>query len=302
MTTAAVRLHGVDYRASRTFAIRDLAMTVPAGSVYGFLGPNGSGKTTAIRLMLGMLRADAGTIEVLGHDVPRNVHRALARIGFVPERPHLWPHLTVEEAIGTHAAFYATWDRTRAEELRLQFGLNASQRVGALSKGEIGKLMMLLALATQPDLLVLDEPTDGLDPIVRRDVLSALVDYVAARGATVLISSHLVHEQERICDWIGVLDHGRLVAEVPMQEFRSGIKRVRLFGAPAVHDSAPFGVLSRDAEFGSGETWVIRGWREDHTQWFSTIGATVREVESLDLETSFVELLRSGRSGAPGGN
>lgn len=301
--TDAIRLRGVDYRASKEFAIRDLAMTVPRGAVYGFLGPNGSGKTTAIRLMLGMLQAESGTIDVLGHDVPRDVHRALAKIGFVPERNHLWTHLTVDEVMRTHAAFYRTWDAGRAEALRQQFNLRASQTVSMLSKGEAGKLMMLLALSTQPELLVLDEPTDGLDPVVRRDVLEALVEYVGDKQATVLISSHLIHEQERICDWVGVLDQGKLLVEVPMQEFRSGIKRLRVHRAPAVHDAAPFRVLSRDDEFGRGETWVVRGWQNDHSSWLASVGASLTEVESLDLEESFVELLRSGRShvrtGAP---
>ena len=296
-TPAAIRLHGVDYRASKEFAIRDLAMSVPRGAVYGFLGPNGSGKTTAIRLLLGMLRADAGIVEVLGHDISRDAHSALAKIGYVPERSHLWPHLTVEETMRLHAAFFPRWDAARADTLRQQFSLRPSQLVSALSKGENGKLMMLLALSTQPELLVLDEPTDGLDPVVRRDVLTALVEYVGDKQATVLISSHLVHEQERICDWVGVLDQGKLIAEVPMQEFRSGIKRLRVHGAPRVHDAAPFTVLSRDDEFGRGETWVVRGWQDAHASWLTSSGASLREVEPLDLEESFVELLRSGRGG-----
>jgi ABC-2 type transport system ATP-binding protein len=298
--STAVRFRNVDYRASKEFAIRDLSMNVLQGAVYGFLGPNGSGKTTAIKLMLGMLTPDAGAIDVLGHDIPRNAHRALARIGYVPERNHLWQHLTVEEVIRGHASFYPTWDPVRAEQLRKQFNLRGAQTAAALSKGEAGKLMMLLALSAQPELLVLDEPTDGLDPVVRRDVLEALVEYVATKQATVLISSHLIHEQERICDWVGVLDHGKLLAEVPMQEFRSGIKRIRVHGAPPVHDAAPFRVLSRDNEFGRGETWVVRGWQDDHATWLANVGASVHEVESLDLEESFVELLRGGRVAAGG--
>ena len=297
--TDAIRMRGVDYRASDEFEIRGLDMTVPRGAVYGFLGPNGSGKTTAIKLMLGMLRAEHGSIEVLGHTARTDAHRALARIGFVPERSHLWRHLTVKETITTHGSFYPSWDSARAEVLRDQFGLRASQHIGALSKGETGKLMMLLALSSQPELLVLDEPTDGLDPVVRRDVLAALVEYVATKQATVLISSHLVHEQERICDWIGVLDQGRMLAELPMQEFRSGIKRLRIHGAPREPDAAPFTLLSRDAEFGRGETWVVRGWQDEHVSWLTRAGATLSEVESLDLEESFVELLRGGRAAPP---
>jgi len=293
--THAISIDRLAYRAGRHFAIRDLQMRVPNGSVYGFLGPNGSGKTTTIRLALGMLPAADGTITVLGHDMPRGAHHALARIGYVPERLHLYPMLTVEETMRYHASFYARWDATEAEKLRRAFDLRAEQRIGRLSKGEAGKLMMLLALAVRPELLVLDEPTDGLDPVVRRDVLAALLEYVSTHGATVLISSHLVHEQERVCDWIGVMDGGRLVAEMPMHAFRSGIKRLRIAGAPPHTSPAPFGILARRASAGREEEWVVRDWRDDMTSWFAGGDAALREVVDLDLEETFVETLRAAR-------
>lgn len=292
----------VTYRAGKEFSVRDLQMHVGAGSVYGFLGPNGSGKTTVIRLLLGMLTPNDGTITVLGHDVPRGVHHALAKVGYVPERLHLYPTLTVEETMRYIASFYPDWDHARAEELRRQFNLRAEQPVERLSKGESGKLMMLLALAHRPELLVLDEPTDGLDPVVRRDVLNALLEYVSARQATVLISSHLVHEQERICDHVGILDDGRLVAEMPMTAFRGGIKRLRITQAPRELVGAPFTMLTRGLQTGRDEEWVVRGWQTDMTQWFASVGGTVREVIDLDLEDSFVELLRSARDHQPEGD
>jgi ABC-2 type transport system ATP-binding protein len=293
--THALTIDGLAYRAGRHFAIRDLAMRVPNGSVYGFLGPNGSGKTTTIRLALGMLPTADGRITLLGHDVPRGAHHALARVGYVPERLHLYPMLTVEETMRYHASFYPRWDGPEAERLRRHFDLRAQQLVSRLSKGEAGKLMMLLALAVRPELLVLDEPTDGLDPVVRRDVLSALLDYVSTHGATVLISSHLVHEQERVCDWIGVMDGGRLVAEMPMHAFRSGIKRLRIAGAPPQMSSTPFGILARRTGAGREEEWVVRDWRDDMTSWFSGSHAALREVVDLDLEETFVETLRAAR-------
>jgi ABC-2 type transport system ATP-binding protein len=291
----AIRIRDLAWRAGPDFAIRDLSMTVPTGSIYGFLGPNGSGKTTTIRLMLGMLPPADGTIEVLSHAIPRFAHRALARIGFVPERLHLYQSLTVDEAIRFHRAFYPTFDDAEAERLRGRFGLREDQLIGRLSKGEAGKLMMLLALSQRAELLVLDEPTDGLDPVVRREVLSALVEYVESRQATVFISSHLVHEQERICDWVGVMDGGRLIAELPMQEFRSGIKRLRVAQAPAVRDAAPFALLSREVLTVHDEAWVVRGWQPEMQEWFQRVGADVRDVQDLDLEDSFVELLRGAR-------
>ncbi len=293
----AISLKHVAYRPAREFAIRDLNMTVPAGAIYGFLGPNGSGKTTTIKLILGMQEADDGTIDVLGHTIPQGAPQALARIGYVPEKVHLYASLTVGEMMDHHRAFFPTWDAARAGELRRQFGLRTEQKIDRLSKGESGKLMMLLALATQPELLVLDEPTDGLDPVVRRDVLSALVEYVSARNATVLVSSHLVHEQERICDWVGVMDDGALIAELPMHAFRSGIKRLRVSGAPPVLPAPPFMMLGRTATAGAEEEWGVRGWQPEMAAWIAAQGAVLREVIDLDLEESFVELLRTARSG-----
>jgi len=294
--TDAIKIRNLAWRAGKEFAIRDLAMTVPTGAIYGFLGPNGSGKTTTIRLMLGMLPPEDGTVEVLGHSVPRFAHRALERIGYVPEKLHLYQGLTVDESIRFHRAFYKDFDSTEAERLRVRFGLREDQPVQRLSKGEAGKLMMLLALSQRAELLVLDEPTDGLDPVIRREVLGALVEYVEARRATVFISSHLVHEQERICDWVGVMDGGRLIAELPMQEFRSGIKRLRVSQAPAVRDAAPFALLSRSTLTAQHEEWVVRGWQPEMRDWFQRVGADVREIQDLDLEESFVELLRGART------
>jgi ABC-2 type transport system ATP-binding protein len=291
----AVEIRDLHYRAGKSFEIRELALNVPTGSMYGFLGPNGSGKTTTIRLMLGLLRAQRGTITVLGGRVPQETPRILARTGYVPEAPHLYPSLTVTEAIRFHAAFYPTWDPRWAGDLQETFGLESQTLVGRLSKGERGKLEMLLALAQRPELLVLDEPTDGLDPVVRRDLLTALLDHVSQHNATVFISSHLVHELERICDWVGVMDRGRLVAELPMHSFKSGIKRLRVANAPALLGDTPFVVLSREPGEGAAEMWTVRGWQPPMSQWISGVGATLRDVIDLDLEEGFVELLRTFR-------
>jgi len=291
----AVEIRDLHYRAGKTFEIRDLALNVPTGSMYGFLGPNGSGKTTTVRLMLGLLRPIRGTITVLGGQVPRESPRILARTGYVPEQPHLYTSLTVAEALAFHAAFYPTWDWKWAEELLGQFQLKRDQSLARLSKGEMGKLEMLLALAQRPELLVLDEPTDGLDPVVRRDVLTALLDYVSQQNATVFISSHLVHELERICDWVGVMDKGRLVTELPMHSFKSGIKRLRVEHPPALPGDTPFVLLARETGNGSLETWTVRGWQAPMYQYFEGVGASLREVVDLDLEEGFVELLRTFR-------
>jgi len=302
--TNAIEIRGLNWRPSSSFAIQELDLTVPAGSIYGFLGPNGSGKTSTIRLLMGMARAGGGEMNVLGGRVPGDLPQTLARTGYVPERPHVYFGLTVAETIRVHGAFYPLWDAAWAEEMRGAFRLGAENRVGKLSKGELGKLVILLALAQRPELLILDEPTDGLDPVVRRDVLTALLDYVSQTGATVFISSHLVHELERFCDWVGVLDDGRLLAEMPMEAFKNEIKRVRVVDAPAdTGPDLPFQLLGRHPSDGmaAGEIWIVRGWEDGMATYFTEGGATLREVVHLDLEEGFVELLRASRPGVWGG-
>jgi ABC-2 type transport system ATP-binding protein len=297
--TNAVETERLTYAAGRgekAFRLTNLSMHVPRGAVYGFLGANGSGKTTTFRLLLGLLKADSGRVAVLGEPMPDRYVQVLARTGYVPERPHIYPSLTVREAIALHRAFYASWDQKWADDLLKEFNLVPDRRQSALSKGESGKLQMLIALSQRPELLVLDEPTDGLDPVVRRDLLAALLAYVNDTQATVLISSHLVHELERICDWVGLMDHGRLLAELPMQEFKNGIKRLRIAGAPEEILDAPFTLLSRDRGANGAEQWIVRGWNESMHEFIGARGATLREVVDLDLEDGFVEILRASRT------
>lgn len=291
----AIETTNLRCRVAKSFEIADLSMHVPERAVYGFLGPNGSGKTTTIRLLLGLLKPTSGSIAVLGMHMPEQSVAVLARTGYVPERLHLYPSLTVGEAVRFHSAFYPTWDQPWAAEMVKQLQLELTRPISVLSKGETGKLMMLLALAQRPDLLVLDEPTDGLDPVVRRDILGAVAQYVTDHHATVLISSHLVHELERICDWVGLMDAGRLVAELPMQEFKNGLKRLRVAAAPEVLTGAPFTVLSRDRGNGAVEEWLVRGWSPSMQTYLESNGASLREVIDLDLEEGFVEMLRSSR-------
>jgi ABC-2 type transport system ATP-binding protein len=290
--TDAIQIRNLSYTVDG-FALRDLDLTVPSGAVFGFLGPNGAGKTTTIRLLLGLLRPAGGSIQVFGERVPADLVSILGRVGYVPERPHLYPSLTVAEAISLHAAFHARFDHAAANALVSRFGLPTGRALSRLSKGEMGKVMILLALAQRPALLVLDEPTDGLDPVVRREALHAILDYVTDTGATVLISSHLVHELERFCDWVGVLDRGTMVAQLPMEEFKSGLKRLRVASGTAAVDP-PFDVLARGAAGIGGEVWTVRGWQPEMTSWFGESHA-LKEVVDLDLEEAFVELLRTSR-------
>ena len=297
--TNAVETSALAYSPGGGFAIADLDLHVPAGAIYGFLGPNGSGKTTTLRLLLGLLRPQGGSVTVLGLRMPEHAPGLLARIGYVPEQPHFDPTQTVRELLRFQAAFYPSWDWPAAESLLAQFDLAERKPFGKLSKGQKAKVMMLSAMAQRPELLVLDEPTDGLDPVARRDILSSLLDYVAERHATVIISSHLVHELERICDWVGIMDGGRLVTETPMTLFKNGTKRLRLSGVPADASAlpqAPFVRLAREGAGDARETWIVRNWEPGMAQYFPANGVCLDEIVDLDLEDGFVELLRAFRA------
>jgi len=295
----AIEFDGVTWHAGSDFALRDLSLRVPRGSIYGFLGPNGSGKTSTIRLLMGMMKPRGGEIRMMGGRVPEELSTILQQVGYVPERPHLFPQLTVKEAIDYHAVFYRSWDALWATDLLERMELRPDQTIRRLSKGQTGKLMILLALSVRPQLLVLDEPTDGLDPVVRREIMTTVLDYVGETGATIFISAHLVHELERICDWVGVVDEGRLLAELPMTDFKNGIKRLRVENAPAPpFHLAPFSLLDRIPANGASsfETWVVKGWEDPHRGVLERAGIRIREVIDLDLEEGFVELLRSTRA------
>jgi ABC-2 type transport system ATP-binding protein len=293
----AIEIERLRYRAG-SFELKEVDLHVPTGSIYGFLGPNGCGKTTTMRLVLGLLRPLAGRITVLGHRMPDDGPSILARVGYVPEQPHLDSTLTVRELLTFQGAFYGTWDRPVAEDLLRRFELDEHSLFARLSKGQKAKLMILLALAQRGELLVLDEPTDGLDPVVRRDILTALLEYVSQRKATIFISSHLVHELERFCDWVAVMDDGRVVTEVPMEKLKQGTKRLVVTGAPPPESigETPFVVLSRERANGATERWVVGKWEPDMTSYFERVGASLVDVIDLDLEDGFVELLRSFRA------
>jgi ABC-2 type transport system ATP-binding protein len=143
----AIELKNVSRRAGKSFALQDVSLSVPAGSIYGFLGPNGSGKTTTIGMFMGMLKPDQGTIQLLGKAVPGELKSILARVGYVPERPHVYPSLTVGEQVKYHSSFFKLWDEGWAKELMGSLRIDADQKISRMSKGEVGKLLLLLALS-----------------------------------------------------------------------------------------------------------------------------------------------------------
>ena len=221
-----VEVVGLTRRYRRTVALDNLTLNVPRGGVTGLVGENGAGKTTLIKHVLGLLRAQSGSIRVFGEDPVRHPEEVLQRIGYLSENRDLPAWMRVDELMRYTQAFYPKWDPQYAEELREAFELDPTAKIGTLSMGQTAKAGLLAALAHRPDFLVLDEPSSGLDPIVRRDILDAVVRTVAEEGRTVLFSSHLLDEVERVGDRVAMIRSGRLVLDDTMEAIMSGHQSV----------------------------------------------------------------------------
>jgi len=201
-------------------ALASVSLSLPRGAVYGLVGANGAGKTTLIKHVLGLLGAESGTVRVFGLDPVADPVGVLSRIGYLSEENDLPGWMRVDELIRYSRAFYAAWDDVYAEELRQRFALDPNAIVKTLSKGQKARAGLLIALAYRPELLVLDEPSSGLDPIVRRDILGAVMRTIADEGRTVLFSSHLLDEVERVADHVTMISQGRIVLSAPLEEIK----------------------------------------------------------------------------------
>lgn len=220
MAEPVIQLSNLCRRFGRKLALDDVTLSLPRGVVYGLVGANGAGKTTLIRHILGLLRAERGTVRVFGLDPVAEPVAVLGRIGYLSEENDLPTWMRVGELIRYTRAFYAAWDDDYAEELRRAFGLDPSARIRDLSRGQKARAGLVAALAHRPDLLVLDEPSSGLDPIVRRDILGAVLRTVAHEGRTVLFSSHLLDEVEEVADHVIMISEGRILLSAPLAEIR----------------------------------------------------------------------------------
>ena len=218
-STAAIHTEGLGKRYGNTVALEALNLTVARGEVYGYLGPNGSGKTTTIRLLLGLHRPSSGRAELFGLDAWSNPVRAHRRVAYVAGEPFLWPSLTGAETFEFLARLHRDTDVAYREALVERFQLDTRKKIRALSKGNRQKVQLIAALATRAELLLLDEPTSGLDPLMEvafRDC----VKEARGRGQTVFLSSHILSEVEALCDRVGILRDGRLVDEGTLAELR----------------------------------------------------------------------------------
>ena len=273
-------------------ALNDLSLIVPRGGVFGLIGGNGAGKTTLIRHILGMLKAQSGSVRVFGLDPVENPVAVLGRIGYLSEDRDLPNWMRVHELIRYTQAFYPNWDARYAEELREAFDLDPKAKVKTLSRGQRARAGLLIALAYRPDLLVLDEPSSGLDPVVRRDILGAIIRTIADEGRTVFFSSHLLDEVERVADRVAIIHEGRIMLTASMDEIKESHRRMTLrFGKAMSQPPALVGTLA--CEGGGAEwTYVCNGESEQLRRAAEAIGATVVDDSALSLDEIFVSRIQ----------
>ena len=292
-----IEIQGVTRQFGAKRALDNVSLAVPRGIVFGMVGVNGAGKTTLIRHVLGLLKAQTGSVRVFGIDPVKEPVSVLSRVGYLSEEGDLPGWMRVDELMRYMRAFYPTWDETYAQDLRRQFALDPAAKVKNLSKGQKARAGLVCALAYRPELLLLDEPSSGLDPIVRRDILGAIVRTIADEGRTVLFSSHLLDEVERISDRIAMLKGGQILFTGELDEIKQTHHRLTLrFESNRDQPPQLSGVLSWE---GRGCEWtaIASGRLEALTLAVSAAGAEIITQQALSLDEIFIAQV--GRSSEP---
>jgi ABC-2 type transport system ATP-binding protein len=277
-------------------ALDGLNLRVPRGSIYGFLGRNGAGKTTAIRLLSGLAHPTSGTMRVLDLDPGADRTAMLARTGFVIDK-RLIPSMTGNDLVRFSRGFFPQWSDELASRYAAALEIPMNQKSRKLSTGNQVKLCLLLAMAQGAELLILDEPTAGLDPVVTDQLLRVMVDDFAGEGRTLFLSSHHLSEVERIADWVGIIDHGKLLLEARLDDLRANFRRVR-----AVGENLP--LAPRDEVFkatpGEGTTeYIVRANADAFIAELRSDGATLLDVTPMNLSEIFLEVVGKGETNVP---
>lgn len=263
-------------------ALDNLTMTVPRGAVYGLVGPNGAGKSTAIRHLTGVYRPDSGEVTLEGMKIYENPTQKM-RIGSIPDDIFFYPSATLEEMRKFYAGIYQNFDHELFDRLYEVFQLPKKGAIRRFSKGMQKQAAFHLTICTRPDVMILDEPVDGLDPVMRRQVWNLILSDVAARETTVLISSHNLRELEDICDHVGIMDHGKMLLERSLADMQGATYKLQIVG------DVPEGLqVLHESASGRLKTLVVRGSAEEITAKASRSHPAYFDVLPLSLEEIFI--------------
>jgi ABC-2 type transport system ATP-binding protein len=297
--TDVIRTHGLTKYYGTKRVVDSLDLRVERGQVYGFLGRNGAGKSTTIKMLMGMVQSDCGTIEMLGEDVRTMSPATRARIAYIAEGHPLYNWMTIDEAVRFTRAFYERWNGTLVDQILDHFELSRKQKLRRLSNGQRAQVSLALAVAPEPELLILDDPTLGLDTVVRRDFLESLIQIIHREGRTIFFSSHILGDVERVADRIGILVDGVLRVDCPADHFRESVKKLVLeFVGPVPEDFACPGLVNCWT-VGSRMELVLVGYDEVQRAAVEALQPRNIEVVDLNLEDAFIEYTRGRRRSLP---
>jgi ABC-2 type transport system ATP-binding protein len=297
MTAAEQPVVSIDHltvRYGRTNAVDGISLDVPPGSVYALLGRNGAGKSTTVRCLLGQWKPSGGRVRLFGRDVRRERASLMARVGVVPERDEIPPAMTVEHLGRFFAALYRSWDQTAYDERLDRFSVPRRHPFVKMSKGQQRQLSLALALATQPELLVLDDPTLGLDAVARRELLEELIGELADRGTTVFVATNDIAGIEGVADRVGILGGGRLLVDDEVETLKRRVRRIRSAEAGAVRLGDTSAEVVASHRVAGGTEIVVR---------MADAGAEANGLgkdrpQSMSLEEIFVALCGPNGGGA----
>jgi ABC-2 type transport system ATP-binding protein len=299
MTHAIVTERLTKYYGERC-VVNGLNLRIPTGSVYGFLGRNGAGKSTTIKMLLGMAQPNYGTVELLGHDVATLPPAVRGRIAYLAEGHPLYGWMTVAEAARFGRSFHpGRWNQRLLEQILDHFEIPLPSKLRRLSNGQRANVALALAIAPDPDLLILDDPTLGLDTVVRRDFLMSMIHLVGREGRTILFSSHILADVERVADRIGILVDGVLRVDCPTEHFKESVSKVVLefAGRPPAFPGCPG--LVQAWEVGQRLELVIVNFGASQRQIIESLSPLAWDVVGLNLEDAFVEYTRGPRRSLP---
>jgi len=284
-STAAVFTDRVTIRYGKKVAVDDVTLSVPRGCVYALLGRNGAGKSSLVRTLLGQQRASAGDVRVLGEDVWNHRDVLMERVGIVPEDADAPPDMRVEAVVRFWAALYSRWSAALFDERMRRFNISPRTKFGDLSKGQKKQVSLALALATSPELLLLDDPTLGLDVVARKSLFEEVIAEMADRGITVVVTTHDLAGVETLADRVGILKEGRLVLDEELEPLKARFRRVRFAARPVALANGGLATAKVRA-WGSGTEAVVTNF--DDLTMERVGGNDVAEVAPMSLEDIFI--------------
>lgn len=271
--------------------LENFNMTLQEGKVYGLLGNNGEGKTTLIRMIMGIIPSNKGEIFYKNKKIEFNHSSYKKEIGYIPEESFFYSWMTIKDLLDLNSSFYPKWNSKKAHEFLERFSLNNKVRIRTLSRGMKLKLGLIVALASEPELLILDDPTSGIDVPTRQDFLKGIIRELSEAGTTILFSTHLIHELEKIVDHLGILHSRHLILDEDYQNVKNAAKRVRITFKDSVPEKIGLDGVLKEQREGNIADLVIYPWDKSIEKQIEALSPTRWDIEPLTLEEIFISFV-----------